>query len=204
MPILRGEVFIDGVHVGTSSVDFEANAPGAHEAAAPSPAHERMCGRRLAGGVYVEFLPARDTIAARPSLVRTYVFNQPLPINPEQLGVSPIGVTLIERDGVTHIVDWIGEAHYPTAEHFMVEAERVGVSRRLPRNLDWSRLSEESRVLCVHRHHWGHVSGLAIFASFPISALAVVQDTAGGTHGPTLARLRTNNARIARIELVEE
>ena len=27
---------------------------------------------------------------------------------------------------------WVGEAHYPTAKHFMVESNRMGISRKIP------------------------------------------------------------------------
>jgi hypothetical protein len=137
----------------------------------------RGCGVRLAGGIYATFrAPDED------DLLR-YFITPPIPVDPAALGISPIGVHLIERNGVWHLIDWIGAEHYPTPSAFLNEVRSMGLSRRVQRTLDFSRLTEDSRVLCVHP--FANLAeppaeirrGPAFIASFPIHALEVVRDT---------------------------
>ena len=64
--------------------------------------------------------------------------------------MSAVGVTLIERDGVTHVLDVVGREHYPAVELFVDEARRVGVSRRIAVTTDFERLTPDSRLLVLH------------------------------------------------------
>jgi hypothetical protein len=140
----------------------------------------------------------------RAEMIRAFVFNQPVMIDPDALGISPIGVHWIQRNGVWHLIDWIGEEHYPTAEEFLMEAERLGISRRLPRTLDWSRLCEESRLLVVHRRHWGLRQGPAIFASFPLTDIAVIRDSVSGTEVETVIRIADRMGDGMRVIVRED
>jgi len=74
----------------------------------------------------------------------------PLPIDPESMGLTPVGVKLIEHNGVVHIFDWVGEGYYPYVSDFIEEVRRFGASRRLPQTLDFSRLSPMSRLILLH------------------------------------------------------
>ena len=71
-------------------------------------------------------------------------------------------MTLIERDGVTHVLDIVGREHYPTVASFIDEARRLGVSRRAPRTIDFGRITPASRLLLAHAH-----ADIANAAEFP-------------------------------------
>jgi hypothetical protein len=105
----------------------------------------RGCGTRVKGGVYMEC----GTSPTGEPLER-FIVDPPLAIDTEALGISPVGVTLHEVRGVTHVFDWIGSSHYPNVADFVEEARRFGASRRLPKNLDFSRLTAQSRMVLVH------------------------------------------------------
>ena len=75
---------------------------------------------------------------------------------------ASVGVTLIERDGVTHVLDIVGREHYPTVASFIDEARRLGVSRRAPRTIDFGRITSASRMLLAHAH-----ADIANAAEFP-------------------------------------
>lgn len=101
----------------------------------------RGCGTRTSGGIYLE---CGVGPGGRP--LEHFLCDPPVP-----LGVgSKLGVELIERDGVTHVLDWVGEAHYPFAADFLEEGGRFGFSRRVSRTLDFARLTASSRLLVVH------------------------------------------------------
>ena len=72
--------------------------------------------------------------------------------DPARLGLASVGVTLIERDGVTHVIDIVGREHYPTVASFIDEARRLGISRRAPRTIDFDQITPASRLLLAHAH----------------------------------------------------
>jgi hypothetical protein len=110
----------------------------------------RGCGRRTGGGVYGECGVGKDGLP-----LEEFIICPPVLLDP-RLGVSPRGVSLIpfqKPDGTTvyHVADWIGESNYTNVWDFLAEARRFGVSRRFPKSLNFSLLTTESRILCVHR-----------------------------------------------------
>ena len=69
--------------------------------------------------------------------------------------MTPRGVKLYtDPSGATHILDWVGERYYPHVADFIEEVRRMGMSRRLPRTLDFSRLDPRSRVILIHARAW--------------------------------------------------
>jgi hypothetical protein len=72
--------------------------------------------------------------------------------DPGRLGLASVGVTVIERDSVTHVIDIVGREHYPTVASFIDEARRLGISRRAPRTIDFARIRPASRLLLAHAH----------------------------------------------------
>lgn len=103
----------------------------------------RGCGKRKTGGCYAE-----TELSSNGLPLDVFLIDPPIPV--AEGAVKKVGVQLIERDGVWHILDWVGEEHYPTVPDFVEEMRRFGMSRRLPKTLDFSRLSARSRVLLVH------------------------------------------------------
>lgn len=119
----------------------------------------RGCKTRVRGGVYGEC-----GMGAGGKPVEHFLIDPPHPIDNDEgkrLGViNPrgkvfsLGVKLIEHEGVWHVLDVIGSNHYPNVADFIEEARRFGVSRRFPKNLDFSKLTTESRMLLAHRRAW--------------------------------------------------
>jgi hypothetical protein len=118
----------------------------------------RGCGYRQPGGAYFA-VPLGP--GGRP--VEEFLIDPPVVIDePARLGLAAVGVALIERDGVSHVVDLVGREHYPTVASFIDEARRLGVSRRAPRTIDFGRISSASRLLLAHAH-----ADIANAAEFP-------------------------------------
>ena len=102
----------------------------------------RGCGTRTSGGIYLE---CGTGYGGRP--LEAFLSDPPIPMTCD----SKVGVELIERGGVVHILDWIGEQNYPHAADFLEEGRKLGFSQRISKTLDLSRLSAESRIF-VHAH----------------------------------------------------
>ena len=121
-------------------------SPGATSAAAAAIPIARGCGAaRIAGGAYWEYgLPPADKLA-------NFLIDVPIAL-PALLDLTAVGVKLIVRGGIYHVVDWIGREFYPNVSDLLEEAQRFGLSRRLPGSLDFAKLTPASRILLVHAH----------------------------------------------------
>lgn len=107
----------------------------------------RGCGKsRDAGGIYMEC-----GSFGGGGIPMSMLIKDPVPLfDPESVGLSPVGVKVVEFDGVFHVFDWVGASHYPNAADFLEEAVRLGLSRRIPKTAEFSRLTAESRLILVH------------------------------------------------------
>lgn len=106
----------------------------------------RGCGSRSAG-TYLEF--GSDRGVPWWQLVKCPV----KPLTQQQLhdaGISPVGVTFFQKDGTTHLYDWVGEGFYPNLLDFCWEIHLFGGSRRLASNTDFSRLTADSICFFIH------------------------------------------------------
>lgn len=110
---------------------------------------KRGCGERTAGDCYAEF-----GVGAGGARVESFIVDPPVAVDIEALGITPIGVHLIERAGVWHVADWVGESHYPNVADFIEEARRFGVSRKIQKTIDFSKLTSESRMILLHPRAW--------------------------------------------------
>lgn len=115
----------------------------------------RGCGTRKQGGIYAEC-----GLSPNGSPIETFLFDPPILV-PADLRVPAIGVTTIERDGVTHIVDRVGMADYPNVADMVEEIRRFGLSRRIPSTFSFEKLTPESRIFLVHDRAW--VSPMSIY-----------------------------------------
>jgi hypothetical protein len=102
----------------------------------------RGCGTRKEGGIYLE----SGTRSGWGRPLEFFLADPPVPMT----CATKVGVELIERGGVVHILDWVGEQHYPAVTDFLEEGRALGFSRRISSTLDLSRLTAESRILVVH------------------------------------------------------
>lgn len=63
---------------------------------------------------------------------------------------TPI-VTPPDRNGIKHVVLWIGKVHYPFVPDYVEEALRYGISKKVPINSDFSELTPGlSQLMLVH------------------------------------------------------
>jgi hypothetical protein len=107
----------------------------------------RGCGTREPGGAYLAVPLGPD---GRP--VEDFLIDPPILCDAKALGLSAVGVTLVERDGVTHVLDIVGREHYRTVAGFVEEARRLGVSRRIAKTSEFSRIGPASRLILLHAH----------------------------------------------------
>ena len=112
---------------------------------------ERGCGFRTLGGIY-----ACTDLVRNGEPIESFLIDPPLAIDTAALGMTRVGVRMIERDGVWHILDWIGDSHYPNVADFVEEVKRQGLSRRLGKNLSadgrngFELLSARSTIILLH------------------------------------------------------
>src|SRR5690349_15901507 len=116
----------------------------------------RGCGVRQRGGVYFE---CGQSPGGRP--VEDFLFDPPIVV-PDGFRIPTRGVLLVEREGIWHVVDRVGNEFYPSPADMIEECRRYGLSRRLPGNIDFSKLTPASRILLVHDRAW--VDNCADFA----------------------------------------
>lgn len=110
---------------------------------------KRGCGTRKKGGAYAECGRSSEGMP-----LEHFLFDPPVRISPEEIGLAPIGVKLIEKGGIFHAFDWVGEQFYPNVCDFLEEVRLYGLSRRLAKLLDYSKLTAQSRIVMIHRRAW--------------------------------------------------
>jgi len=122
----------------------------------------RGCGTaRTQGDIYLEF-----ALQHCPQQVSAYLIDPPLPFDARIWNVAALGVkTYPDHNGVTHLVDIVGQANYPEVADFVVEALRMGVSRKIPGDFPFEELTPDSTIRLVHAR--ARVVNHAIFSTTP-------------------------------------
>ena len=106
---------------------------------------KRGCGSRKKGGIY-----STCPLGPGGTPVDAFLIDPPSELPEGLADLSRQGVMLFDRDGVTHVLDWVGSNHYPNVADFIEEVKRMGMSRRLPSTTEFSRLSALSQHFLVH------------------------------------------------------
>ena len=119
---------------------------------------QRGCGFRSRGDVY-------STVSGSPfgKPLEWFLMDPPVPVPMHEeraLGLKNVGVSILpDAEGVHHIWDIVGRESYPNVADFVEEMRyflsigREAMSRKLPKNLDFSRLEHgRSRHVLLHRH----------------------------------------------------
>jgi hypothetical protein len=88
-------------------------------------------------------------------------------LHPDDLLAIPrLGVTLVEGpDGITHVIDWVGETHYPFATDFLEEGRRKGFSRKLSKLVEIQRL-EPGKSFIYFLHARGFLQNWQAYDQF--------------------------------------
>lgn len=107
----------------------------------------RLCGSgRHAGEMYLE-----SGLQSGGAPIESFLMDPPMLIDPVEWGVGAIGInTFQDHEGVTHVLDWVGETHYPEMVDFIEEARVKGVSRRVAHNGPIDQLDSRSRLFLMH------------------------------------------------------
>ncbi len=101
---------------------------------------------RTAGSLYVE---CGLSLAGEP--IEQSLLDPPIRIEPDQLGLTAQGVTVItDEHGVKHIVDVVGASMYSYPGDFIEEARVMGVSRKVPVTTQLDGLTTNSKLFLVH------------------------------------------------------
>jgi hypothetical protein len=104
---------------------------------------ERGCGQRAENGLYL-------TVGTSPLGVpiETYLVDPVIEWKGPRTLRAPMFIE--DKKGTTHLILGIGLTYYPFVSDYVEEARRLGVSKRVPRNIKVERLSSESKFLLMH------------------------------------------------------
>lgn len=106
----------------------------------------RGCGLPQEGGLYFTI----GTTTRGGIDPRNFLIDPIYPVD-EKLGIKARGLSTIERDGIIHIVDWIGENNYPNFPDWFEEIGHLGFHQRVETSFDFKQLDQlNSRFLLVH------------------------------------------------------
>jgi hypothetical protein len=127
----------------------------------------RGCGAtREEGGLYLEVGLSEH---GRP--FDSFLLDPLVALHPDDLLAIPrLGQTLIDGpDGITHVIDWVGEAHYPYATDFLEEGRRKGFSRKISRELQIGRL-DPGKSFIYFLHARGFLANWPLYQAATVSA----------------------------------
>lgn len=112
----------------------------------------RGCGAsRTAGQVYIEC-----PLSPVGMPIEHFITDAPAMVEAEAIGLSAVGVKIIERNGVAHVWDIVGQEHYPNVADFVEEVKRLGLSRKIAVTSDFAKLTEQSRIVLLHARAFDH------------------------------------------------
>ena len=105
----------------------------------------RGCGYRIPNGLY---LKVETSEYGKP--LEHFVIDPPIPYKHE-FTRSPRFVWN-KRTNAFDVIMWVGEKFYPMPWDFLEEARWIGISKRIPKNIDFSKISSNSRLILVHKN----------------------------------------------------
>lgn len=118
----------------------------------------RGCGIREEGGVYAEC-----GVGPGGTPIEQLLFDPPLPL-PEGIDIinkphlwprtdpatgEPV-LDLFTEEPIYDLLIWVGAEHYPHVPDYVEETRRLGASRRLNPQMDFSKITWRSRMLLAH------------------------------------------------------
>jgi hypothetical protein len=101
----------------------------------------RGCGKRKPGGVYI-----CTKLSTHGVPLEEFIIDPPRPYEGERFRAP----TIFEKDGVCHLLFWVGKAFYPFPSDFIEEVRRFGASKRVPVDFPIEKLSAGSLMFFVH------------------------------------------------------
>lgn len=101
----------------------------------------RGCGKRKPGGVYI-----CTKLSPHGVPLEEFIIDPPEPYEGEKFRV-PI---IFEKNGMNHLLFWVGKEFYPFPSDFIEEVRRFGASKRVPVEFPIQKLSVGSLMFFVH------------------------------------------------------
>jgi hypothetical protein len=101
----------------------------------------RGCGKRKPGGVYI---CSKLNPGGLP--LNMFIIDPPLSYDDKPFRV-PI---IVERDGINHLLFWVGKEYYPFTSDFIEEVRLFGASKRVPANFPIEKLDNRSMMFFAH------------------------------------------------------
>ncbi|MEM3473824.1 MAG: hypothetical protein QW735_04475 [archaeon] len=92
---------------------------------------KRMCGYREDGGIYL--------IADLPITPVDKVYHLP--------NIKHFRTPILQNN---KLFVWVGEEFYPTVTEFLIEAHFLGISKRIPKTFDFSKLNKDTKLVLIH------------------------------------------------------
>jgi len=101
----------------------------------------RGCGKRKPGGVYI-----CTKLSTHGAPLEEFIIDPPRPYEGEKFR-APV---IFEKDGLQHLLFWVGKAFYPFPSDFIEEVRRFGASKRVPVDFPIEKLIKGSLMFFVH------------------------------------------------------
>lgn len=107
----------------------------------------RGCGNRKADSIYLE-----SRLSLFGQEIENLIIDPPIPTEKYDLDWSR-SYQPFEKDGIVHLIDWVGESYYPSVWDFIEECRRKGASRKVTKSFDFSQLTlGKSNIFFAHKH----------------------------------------------------
>jgi len=106
---------------------------------------QRACGSREQDKMYIK---VETSPVGKP--IEHFIIDPPMEWDGDPPIRSPIFVPGGEED-LKHVVLGVGREYYPTVPDFVEEARKIGISKKVRRNFDFSKLTKgKSRMILMH------------------------------------------------------
>ncbi len=107
---------------------------------------ERGCGERKTDSIYFE---SRLAINGRP--IEEFIIDPPIDCKNKGISWSR-SYQIFKKDGVNHLIDWVGEEYYESPWDFIEECRVKGMSRRVQKSFDFTKIVPgESQIFFAHK-----------------------------------------------------
>lgn len=106
----------------------------------------RGCGDRKTDSIYFETRLGKNGLP-----IEDFIIDPPIDCLKNDIHYSR-ACSIFERDGINHLVDWVGEIFYESPWDFIEECRSKGMSRRVSKKFDFSKLTAgKSQIFFAHK-----------------------------------------------------
>lgn len=107
---------------------------------------ERGCGKRQPDSIYFE---SRLVKNGRP--IEEFIIDPPLDCEKNGIKFSR-SYQIFQKDGINHLIDWVGESFYESPWDFIEECRAKGMSRRVQKSFDFTKITPgQSQIFFAHK-----------------------------------------------------